>query len=103
MGKDKVALVTGASSGIGEASALALATAGATVVVSARRADRLADLVKRIEQAGGKALAIAGDVAVEKDATIQIGFAKAIVAQIKLLLGLGRLDLGGLDLRRGGR
>ena len=49
----KVALVTGASSGIGEATAFALAQAGASVAVAARRADRLAGLVSRIEAAGG--------------------------------------------------
>lgn len=58
----KVALVTGASSGIGEATALALANEGATVVVAARRTDRLDALVRRITDDGGKALAIAADV-----------------------------------------
>lgn len=58
----KVALITGASSGIGEAAALALTQAGATVVVSARRKDRLHELVQRVEEVGGKALALPGDV-----------------------------------------
>ena len=58
----RVALVTGASSGIGEGAALALAAAGATVAVAARRADRLDALVKRIQSAGGKALPLPGDV-----------------------------------------
>ena len=49
----KVAVVTGASSGIGEATAEALAAEGATVVVAARREERLADLAKRIEEGGG--------------------------------------------------
>ena len=53
----KVAVVTGASSGIGEATAEALAAEGATVVVAARREDRLADLTKRVEEGGGRVLA----------------------------------------------
>jgi NADP-dependent 3-hydroxy acid dehydrogenase YdfG len=58
-----VALVTGASSGIGEATALALAGAGAAVAVVARRRDRLDDLTVRIEAAGGAALAVEADIA----------------------------------------
>ncbi|MFE5112573.1 SDR family oxidoreductase [Streptomyces sp. NPDC056663] len=58
----RVAVVTGASSGIGEASAEHLAELGAAVVVLARRAARLDDLVVRIQKAGGTAVAIAVDV-----------------------------------------
>lgn len=58
----RVAVVTGASSGIGEAAAEHLASLGARVVVMARRADRLADLVARIGDNGGRAAAIAADV-----------------------------------------
>ena len=58
----RVALVTGASSGIGCALAQGLAKAGAQVVVVARRADRLQDLVAEIEQSGGKAVAAQADV-----------------------------------------
>jgi NADP-dependent 3-hydroxy acid dehydrogenase YdfG len=58
----RAVLVTGASSGIGEGTALALAAAGATVVAAARRTDRLADLVRRIEAAGGSAWPLALDV-----------------------------------------
>jgi NADP-dependent 3-hydroxy acid dehydrogenase YdfG len=57
-----VAMVTGASSGIGEATALALAAEGAAVSVVARRRDRLEDLVKRIEGQGGRAMLIEADV-----------------------------------------
>ncbi len=63
----KTAIVTGASSGIGRSTALALAGDGAAVVVSARRKDRLNVLVDAIVSAGGKALAVAGDAAVPAD------------------------------------
>ena len=60
--KDRVALVTGASSGIGEATAKALAHAGAKVVVAARRRERLDALVKSIEVSGVEAVALTADV-----------------------------------------
>ena len=58
----KVAFVTGASSGIGEATAVALAEEGARVAVLARRSDRLEQIVKRIKDAGGEAVALVADV-----------------------------------------
>jgi NADP-dependent 3-hydroxy acid dehydrogenase YdfG len=58
----KVALITGASSGIGAATALKLAAAGARVGLAARREDRLAKLVDQIETSGGKAVALELDV-----------------------------------------
>jgi NAD(P)-dependent dehydrogenase (short-subunit alcohol dehydrogenase family) len=63
----KVALVTGASSGIGKATALALAARGDKVAVAARREDELAALVAEIESQGGTATAVKTDVAVAKD------------------------------------
>jgi NADP-dependent 3-hydroxy acid dehydrogenase YdfG len=57
-----VALVTGASSGIGEATALTLAQHGAAVAIAARRKDRLDDLAGRIEAAGGRALVLEADI-----------------------------------------
>ncbi|MEV4175774.1 SDR family oxidoreductase [Nonomuraea sp. NPDC049709] len=80
----RVAVVTGASSGIGEAAAEHLAGLGAHVVVLARRADRLADLVARIERDGGRALALAADVT---DAAAVRAAADRVVA-----------ELGGADL-----
>jgi NADP-dependent 3-hydroxy acid dehydrogenase YdfG len=65
----KTALVTGASSGIGRSTALALAQAGANVALVARRAERLKDLAAQIEADGGKALALAADVTNEQEAT----------------------------------
>ena len=70
-----VALVTGASSGIGEASARMLAARGAAVAVAARRKDRLDALVGDIERAGGRALAIQADVTDRAQAAGAVGAA----------------------------
>nr|WP_308203308.1 SDR family NAD(P)-dependent oxidoreductase [Frankia gtarii] len=60
----KVVAVTGASSGIGEATALELAARGAAVVLGARRTDRLTALAARIRAAGGRAQVVPTDVGV---------------------------------------
>lgn len=69
MGKlDKhVAIVTGASAGIGETSARWIAREGATVVMAARRLDRLDQIKREIESAGGKALCVACDITLPED------------------------------------
>ena len=72
----KVALVTGASSGLGEHFARTLAQAGAKVVLAARRMDRLEALASEIEAAGGEALAVAMDVT--KADTIEAALAATI-------------------------
>jgi len=81
--KNTVALVTGASSGIGAATAKALAQHGAAVALLARRADRLQDLKTEIESAGGTALVVAADV------TDAEQVAKAVEQTVA---ELGRLD-----------
>ncbi|MDE8651103.1 SDR family oxidoreductase [Novosphingobium album (ex Liu et al. 2023)] len=94
----KVALVTGASSGIGEAAALCLAEAGATVAMSARRAERLAGLVARIEELGGKALAIPGDMSVEADARKAVAETVAAFGRIDILVNsAGVMQAGGIE------
>lgn len=58
----KIVVITGASSGLGEAAAKHLSTLGATVILGARRADRIEKLADEITRNGGKALAVAADV-----------------------------------------
>jgi len=94
----KVALVTGASSGIGEATAYELARAGATVALAARRADRLAGLVERIEAIGGKALALAGDMTVEAEAIKAVEDTVAQLGRIDILINsAGIMQAGGIE------
>lgn len=94
----KVALVTGASSGIGEAAALALAEAGAAVAISGRRRERLDALVAKIEAAGGKALAMPGDVAVEADATQSVEDTVVQLGRIDILINsAGVNEAGGVE------
>ncbi|MDX1451581.1 MAG: SDR family oxidoreductase [Oleiphilaceae bacterium] len=84
--KGKAALVTGASSGIGEGLALGLASAGATVVVAARRKERLDALVARIEESGGKAFAIAMDVTDRRSVDEALATAEAAVGGISIVV-----------------
>lgn len=76
--KGKVALVTGASSGIGRATALALSRAGAKVAAGARRTDRLESLKQEIEKAGGEAITHKLDVTkkAECDAFVEAAVGK---------------------------
>ncbi len=67
MFKDKIVWITGASSGIGREMAIQFAQHGAHVAVSARRKERLVELVKEIEQLGQKALAVPCDVTKEEE------------------------------------
>jgi len=79
-----VALVTGASSGIGRATAMALAEAGAAVAISARRTDRLEELADEIEDAGGRALPVTADV--------------TEIEQVREMIETTREELGGIDI-----
>ncbi|MFF8842223.1 SDR family NAD(P)-dependent oxidoreductase [Streptomyces sp. NPDC015127] len=79
-----VALVTGASSGIGHATALELARQGASVALVGRREDRLTDLAAEISHAGGKALVVPADI------TTATAAAEAVERTVE---NLGRLDI----------
>ncbi|TXI05491.1 MAG: SDR family NAD(P)-dependent oxidoreductase [Rhizobium sp.] len=82
----KVALVIGASSGIGEAVALALAEKGARVVIAARRVQRLNDLADRIRGCGGDATAIEADVTNEEQISDAVHRILQEFGQIDMLL-----------------
>lgn len=96
--KGQVALVTGASSGIGEATAMALAAQGAAVAVAARRADRLEELVRRITDGGGEAIAIEADVTDEVQAREMVQKANAQWNHLDILVNnAGVMLLGPID------
>src|SRR5438445_4607726 len=89
MGADlssQVVAVTGASSGIGEATALACVRAGAAVALAARRGDRIESLAKRIEGEGGRALAIPTDVGEEDQARAFIERANDELGRLDVLV-----------------
>ena len=96
---DKVAIVTGASRGIGRAIALALASQGAKVVASARNAEALAELIAKIKSQGGDALAVVGDVAVEDDANNLVKKAVEAYGQVDAFINNAGITRDGLLLR----
>mgnify|MGYP001818159477 CR=1 FL=1 len=96
---EKVAIVTGASRGIGRCIALALAAQGAKVVASARNAEALDNLVEEIKQQGGEAAAVVGDVAVDTDASELIDQAVAKYGQVDILVNNAGITRDGLLLR----
>jgi len=94
----KVAIVTGASSGIGEATAIALAAEGATVAIVARRSDRLDDLAKRIIESGGQVFAITADVSDEAQVNDLVQQTQAKFGKVDILVNnAGVMLLGMID------
>jgi len=96
---DKVAVVTGASRGIGRSIALALAAQGAKVVASARNGEALDELVAAIRKQGGDALAVVGDVAVDADAVRLVEQTVAHYGQLDILVNNAGITRDGLLLR----
>jgi 3-oxoacyl-[acyl-carrier protein] reductase len=96
---DRVALVTGASQGIGRATAKALAEAGARVVVAARNAEKLAGVAGEISAAGGEALAVQMDVADAEQ--VKAGFQQALerFGKLDILVNNAAITRDGLALR----
>jgi len=82
----KTALITGASAGIGRATAFALAKQGANIVVTARREDRLSELCDSIEEDGGRAVFHAGDAAEESTALAAIELAIETFGTLDILI-----------------
>ncbi|WP_411137376.1 SDR family oxidoreductase [Streptomyces sp. C10] len=91
----KVVAITGASSGIGEAAALLLAERGARLVLGARRSERLAALVARIEEAGGTAVQIRMDVTRREDLHALVALAGERFGRLDVLVsnaGVGTIS-----------
>ncbi|MEU0133148.1 SDR family oxidoreductase [Streptomyces sp. NPDC006296] len=91
----KVVAITGAGSGIGEATALLLAERGARLVLGARRSDRLAELVTRIEEAGGTAVQIRTDVTRRDDLRALVATAGDCFGRLDVLVsnaGVGTIS-----------
>jgi clavulanate-9-aldehyde reducatase len=92
---NQVVAVTGASSGIGEATALACAEAGAAVALAARRKDRIDALAERIADSGGRAIAVQADVGDEQQAGAFVQRAHAELGRLDVLVNnAGTMLLG---------
>ena len=99
MVQGKVAIITGASRGIGKNIALELATSGAKVVVTARSLSSLEELVKEITDNGGEAIAVQADVAVADDVKSIFSSAVEAFGRVDILVNNAGITKDGLLLR----
>ncbi|MCH8946449.1 MAG: 3-oxoacyl-[acyl-carrier-protein] reductase [Acidobacteria bacterium] len=97
--KDRVALITGASQGIGRATALLFAERGARVVLAARSADKLAAVEVEIKQAGGESLAVTLDVSDEEQVKSGIKQALEHFGHIDILVNNAAITRDQLQIR----
>lgn len=96
--KDKIVLLTGASEGIGRATALALAAEGVTVVLTARSDAKLRDVAAEVEAKGGKALVLPGDLGNEAEREQLVQATLSAVGRVDVLInnaGVGMENLVG--------
>jgi 3-oxoacyl-[acyl-carrier protein] reductase len=82
----KTVLITGASAGIGWASALALAGEGANLILNARRQERLVELASAVQKAGGKAVIFVGDARQEETARRAVDFTVGAFGSLDILI-----------------
>jgi short-subunit dehydrogenase len=94
--RDQVVIVTGASAGIGKSLALQLASQGAKVVVAARRADRLEQVVEECHQRGGEALAVPMDVSDEVQCKTLVDKTVATFGRLDMLINNAGLAVSAL-------
>jgi 3-oxoacyl-[acyl-carrier protein] reductase len=97
--KDRVALITGASQGIGRACAVLLAQHGARVVTAARQQEKLAQLVAEIRAAGGQAAAVPLDVSSAESIAEAFNQAEAAFGKVEILVNNAGITRDGLAMR----
>ena len=99
MFKDRVAIVTGASRGIGKGVAQSLAERGAAIVAVSRKAEDTAAMVEQINASGGRAISVAADVSDPADVEAMVAAATETFARIDILVNNAGITRDGLLAR----